>query len=313
MKNFYIGSGQIDGDRDYQEDYLETIIIDNNASLLVLADGMGGYEGGERASKTVVRTFIATFDKLNPNIKDALHKALMKANQALKEEKIKYPHLKQMGTTLLAVYIHVNYIQWISLGDSPLWLISSRYDKRYHKPAIKRINKNHSIAGLLQLQLEQGEITKEIMDLSPNKHVLTSAVIGEELEIIDLSEKLFINNDDIIILASDGIETISKNEILKIISNSVNTGISVKNILDAIKSKKSPEQDNSSIIIITNKEKESSLSKNSMSKTQPIVDNLITDKNKLKKSKLSIYIDNNYKMINMLLVFIIILLLILLF
>lgn len=256
MKNFYISTGQIDGDRNYQEDYLETEKLDDNASLLILADGMGGYKGGERASKTVVRTFKSVFDKSNPNIKEALKEALYSANKALKEEKIKAPDLGQMGTTLIAVYIHVDFIQWISVGDSPLWLISKRYDKRYHKMKMKRINKNHSVAGLLQLQLEHGEITKEEMESSPNKHMLTSAITGDELALVDSSDKVSINKDDILILASDGVETLNEDKILDILVNIENIETSADSILHSIESVQSPEQDNSSLIVITNKEKE---------------------------------------------------------
>jgi len=300
MKNFYISTGQIDGDRNYQEDYLETEKLDDNASLLILADGMGGYKGGERASKTVVRTFKSIFDKSNPNIKEALKDALYSANEALKEEKIKAPDLGQMGTTLIAVYIHVDFIQWISVGDSPLWLISKRYDKRYHKMKMKRINKNHSVAGLLQLQLEHGEITKEEMESSPNKHMLTSAITGDELTLVDSSDKVSMNKDDILILASDGVETLNEDKILDIVVNIENIETSAESILHSIESVQSPEQDNSSLIVITNKAKEKKIFDNDL-----IIEEIQDDTN---QNLFGRFLDKHYNLLYIILVSIIIVL-----
>lgn len=306
MISFHISTGQIDGDRNYQEDYLETDTINDTTSLLILADGMGGYEGGKLASTTVTRTFKSSFDKSNPDIKSALHKALMDANNALQREKDKNPNLSMMGTTFLAVYIHKDFIQWISVGDSPLWLISSRYDKRYNKQTIQRINKNHSIAGLLELQLQHGEITKEEMNASPNKHMLTSAVTGDELNTIDLSEKVKIYKGDILILASDGVETLRENEILNIVLDSSSIETSADMILDAIKSKNKSNQDNSSLIVIANKEYLSDTGNNKSTEGNYTISQ--------KKNKKSTFLPNDtHDLINLILLLLIIMLLLFLY
>ena len=258
MENFYITNHAIKGGRDYQEDYQRTLKIDDESYLLILADGMGGYKGGAKASQTVVHNFVSAFDKHNPNIKEALNNALNQANEALRLEKEKYPDLKNMGTTLIAVYININFIQWVSVGDSPLWLISKRYDTRLHKNyGIKRINKNHSIAGLLQLQFDHDEITREEMENSPNKHMLTSAITGDKLKSVDLSNPMKITKDDIIVLASDGVETLSKNELLNLVINNEDFETLATTILKEVTNKHSPDQDNSSILLITNRGEES--------------------------------------------------------
>ncbi len=257
MKNFFIAGNQIDGDRDYQEDYFETEEFDDGSAILVLSDGMGGYAGGKEASRIVVQSFKDVFSSkktksYNLDIEDALRISLVEANEALKEAKVKTSKFSKMGTTLIAVYLKDDYIQWVSVGDSPLWLISKSFDD-----GIKRINKNHSIAGLLELQYKHGEISKEERDTSPNRHMLTSAIIGYEIKSIDLSKPLKISKDDILILASDGIETLAEEEVKDIaLKNRDNMQSLVKEILDAIISKKSPEQDNSTLVVITNRESE---------------------------------------------------------
>jgi len=253
MEDFFnIGTLSIQGDRDYQDDYFETKKLDNKSSLLILADGMGGYAGGRVASETVVDSFNANFDKSNPNIKEALNNALIKANETLATEKKNQPKLNQMGTTLIAVYITQSFMQWVSVGDSPLWIL--RRDRRLHQYKIERINKNHSIAGLLELQYQHGEITKEERDTSPNRHMLTSAITGDELKSIDLSKRVSIEEGDIFILATDGVETLEESEIKEIVLKSKDNAEATKDILDAVVAKKSDNQDNSTIIVVSPKE-----------------------------------------------------------
>jgi len=246
MKNFNISTSQIKGGRDYQEDYFETKIIDDNTSLLILADGMGGYKGGGLASKTIVQSFKNAFDTKNKDIKEALNRALLVSNEALAEEKIKNPEFHSMGTTLIVLYINVNFIQWLSVGDSPLWLMKK--NKNYK---IERINQNHSIAGLLELQYRNKEITKEEMENSPNKHMITSAIMGERISSIDLSDKISIKSEDILILASDGVESLTTKEIENTIVHSKSVNTQADEILKKINSKNISHQDNATILIIS--------------------------------------------------------------
>jgi len=212
----------------------------------------GGYSGGKIASNTVVESFKAHFDATNPNIKEALHKALIRANEDLAKEKEKQPNHAQMGTTFVALYMDEEIAQWVSVGDSPLWLLRRDPNDRLHSYTIKRINQNHSIAGLLELQFKHGEITQEQMDNSPNKHMLTSAITGEELESIELSKPFVIEKDDIFILASDGVETLTKDEIKAIVLQS-NNETSATDVLSAVVAKKGDNQDNATIIIVSHK------------------------------------------------------------
>lgn len=253
MKKFDIGMAYDKGEREEYQDYYETLEINENSSLLILADGMGGYAGGEIASKSVVKAFNSNFDTKNKNIKKALKDALFKANESLKNEKQKQPKFKKMGTTLIGFYINTSFIQWISVGDSPIWKIYK--DKRLHKYHIKRINKNHSIAGLLQQQLDHGEITQKDIDESPNKHMLTSAVSGENISMIDSRDSIPLDDEDIIILASDGIDILSENEIKEIVLKTKDHATACKNIIDTIKNKYSPNQDNTAVMIISLKDK----------------------------------------------------------
>ena len=178
-------------------------------------------------------------DKQEP--KDAVSNALILSNKALERTKNEKSEHKQMGTTLIALYLTTQKAYWVSVGDSPLWLIRDG-------EKIRRVNQNHSIAGLLKLQYEHGEINKEEMQNATNKHMLTSAITGEELNLVDLNE-LELKDGDIFILASDGIETLEEDRVENIIKSGKNCNEATQEILDTITKADIQNQDNDTIVI----------------------------------------------------------------
>lgn len=228
---------QIQGDRDYQQDSVGERDI-AGFKLLVLADGMGGYFGGEIASKIVVDTF------MKHTLSDAesfLEEALDLANEKIAEYKELHDEVSNMGTTLIAVLMNDSSYRWISVGDSPLYLIQ--------KNSIKRVNENHSVAGMLDIQVQRGETSKEEALSNKNRHQLTSALLGEEIFLIDRSIKHTFERDDKLILASDGIETLSEHEIVSFMNSNTDIRAISENILKEIESKEKKNQDNATLII----------------------------------------------------------------
>jgi len=146
-----VGNAQAVGTRANQEDYFASVEIGDGV-LSIVSDGMGGYEGGEIASKLVSENF-RDFS-IDGDIGESLKKYLLKGNDAIKEYKKDHPNVKSMGTTAIAFFMTDKNCQWVSVGDSPLYVIQNR-------SSIKRINENHSVAGLLDLQVKKGEISKE--------------------------------------------------------------------------------------------------------------------------------------------------------
>ena len=177
------------------------------------------------------------------NENDFLEKALYSANTKIAEYKELYTDVSNMGTTLIAVLMNETFYRWISVGDSPLYLIK--------KNKIKRLNENHSVAGMLNVQVQKGEISKEKAEKNRNRHMLTSAILGEEIFMIDVSPIYTFEIDDKLVLASDGIETLSESEIFNIISTNSDDLIASQKVLEVIENKKKENQDNASIIIVS--------------------------------------------------------------
>ena len=239
-----VGMHQNQGKREYQQDAMSIKKFPSIGVLSILADGMGGYVGGEIASKLVSENF-RDFS-IDGDIGESLKKYLLKGNTAIKDYKEDHPNVKSMGTTAIAFFMTDKSCQWVSVGDSPLYVIRNR-------STITRINENHSVAGLLDLQAKKEIITIEEAKNNPNRHLLTSAITGEELSTIDFQEYKMNKEDNFqFLLASDGIETLSEKQILDIITQSVSVESTKDALLEKIKKINKPRQDNATVIIINN-------------------------------------------------------------
>ncbi len=240
-----IVSKQIQGKRAYQQDGYGDRALEDGSKILFLADGMGGYSGGEIASGIVIDSFkdSSLDDKYGDKI---LEEILDRANHAIKEYKKKDSEVSQMGTTLIALWIREDSYQWISVGDSILYHIDVK------QKTIKRINENHSIAGLLDLRVKNGDMSAEEAKKSPNRHMLTSVMDGDSISMIDISEKKPLFKTDMFILASDGIETIDEEMILELIlSCNKDTSLARDKIIKEIEKVDKKNQDNVTFMIVS--------------------------------------------------------------
>jgi len=243
-----VGMYQNQGAREYQQDAMAIKNFGTIGVLAILADGMGGYEGGEIASRIASEKF-REFIIEGEDVGSSLQSALERANRAIGEYKNDHPEVKSMGTTVVACFLTGKSCQWISVGDSPLYLIRNR-------SRIERINANHSIAGLLDLQVQSGEISREEAQANPQRHMLTSAVSGEEVPTVDLSAEFPVREGDLYILASDGVETLPMERIKDIVLRHVpsvtqeNVQNAAEALVDEVIAVGKPGQDNVTVIIL---------------------------------------------------------------
>lgn len=248
MSDFVVGT-QFRGARSYQEDSFRIELVRDQAGdathlLCVLADGMGGHAGGDVASQLAVDVFIDHFKGADGETPARLHGALRAANQAIAEKIDETDHLRDMGCTLVGVSICGNEMHWVSVGDSPLWL--NRAGR------LNQINEDHSMAPVIQGLVELGRLSPEAAAVDPRRNQLRSAVIGEELTLVDLTEKpLELLESDLVIIASDGMQTISDRDIEQITTDHSGTDLEdmMKQLVVAVEARKKPEQDNTTLIL----------------------------------------------------------------
>lgn len=240
---FDIGNARIIGKRESQEDYFASLPI-GKGLLCIVADGMGGYEGGEIASTTSVKSFVDFFhDNFREDkVDELLVLSTNFANESLKDLKNHDNAFSDMGNTIVAVYITENMLHWVNVGDSILY--------KFNNGQINRINANHSVAGELQKQVNQGIISQKEANNSPDRHALTSALTGYEIPYIEQS-KIPIDDNDIFILASDGLHTLSEKQIANILLSKQSSQDSADTLIEFVEKKNMPNQDNTTVIILS--------------------------------------------------------------
>lgn len=233
----------IQGQRAAQEDDFG---FDNSKAsdfLMILADGMGGHQGGDYASHCAIKTFMDSYHIATGEVDKRLWRALHETNCQLGIEAKTKSELNGMGCTLVGAVFNGKQLEWISVGDSPLWL--------YHAGQLRRLNADHSMKPILQEMVQGGELTPEEAARHPNRNMLRSALTGSQIDLIDYpSVPLALYPGDKLLLASDGIFTLSEREIGKILQKEGSARQLVKEILKTIEDKKRPGQDNTTILVI---------------------------------------------------------------
>ena len=235
---------QIGGARPYQEDYFrfhaETRDGGGANALLVLADGMGGHAGGAEASETAVTRFIERFEKIEGGPAECLRESLRVANEAVGERAAQTA--TNMGCTLVGCLVAGDDAHWISVGDSPLWLLDGE--------ELRRLNADHSMRPLLEEEVAAGRMTPEELAADYRVHQLRSAVMGLDLELVDQNPApLRLQAGQQLILASDGIETLAEKKIAAICAGRATPADAARALLDAVEQRRAPQQDNATVLV----------------------------------------------------------------
>ncbi len=213
--------------------------------VAILADGMGGHAGGALASRTVCETFVDAFAKADGDIHARLICALSSANDAIAGKVSEDPALSGMGSTLIGVVFSKEGAQWVSVGDSPLML--------YRRGEIALLNEDHSLAPELDRMAEAGHISLEQARRDPRRHMLRSAVTGDDIDLVDISRKpLPVEPGDYILLASDGLQTLEQGEVERVVSAYAADGAKAvaEALIRAVEAVRDPHQDNATVVAV---------------------------------------------------------------
>jgi len=199
------GCTDIGHQRSFNEDY-----IDIKNSLFVLADGMGGHNAGEIASKLTVDKIVDFFDSINKKeititddfqIKKFILDAISKTNQEVYQKSLQYRKLEGMGTTIvLAFFQKPETMHIANVGDSRAYLLRNG--------SLKLLTEDHSVTGSL---LRDGTITKLEAETHPYRHHLTRS-IGTSNEIQPFTTFFNVSSGDKLLLCSDGLWNVLSDE-----------------------------------------------------------------------------------------------------
>lgn len=221
--------------------------IGNLPNLFIVADGMGGHNAGDFASRCAVSVLTESVKKnmsFNP-IKIIRH-GIESANEQVYLEAGIDVSKAGMGTTIVAVTIVGYYAYVANVGDSRLYLLNSR--------GIAQITKDHSYIAEM---IRRGKITKEEARYHPDKNIITRAVGTGDFVNIDFFD-VELSDDTKILLCSDGLSNMVRDEEMhEIIYSSKNIEEAVKQLVE--RANDNGGSDNISVIVIepfTNEVKE---------------------------------------------------------
>jgi PPM family protein phosphatase len=181
--------------RDNNQDYFS---INGDLGLFVLADGMGGHQGGEVASQlaveTIQRVVKDSYDKeRGASSYDLLQRAYTVACEAIYLKAQDNSKLKGMGTTAVTALLRNKSLFVANVGDSRCYLI--------HPPYIWQMTDDHS---LLNEQIRAGLVKPEQAQLFAARNVITRSVGFEETVTADVIERE-LSEGDYILMCSDGL------------------------------------------------------------------------------------------------------------
>jgi PPM family protein phosphatase len=238
------------GTRNYQEDSSEVWRPQVYAGkcqplLAVVADGMGGHVSGEVASNLTCRRYIEAFSTSDGALAQRLDEALTASNEALECAIRDDAALTGMGCTFVAIYLDSDGLRWVSVGDTALLL--------YRNGTLRRLNADHSLGAMLNRQVEAGLIPPEAAQNDPRRRALRSALTGGQIPLKDSEFNPYpLGTSDWVILATDGLEVLSGNEIASIVKEQEHSSAEAiaGSLMEAVEKKQAEYQDNTTVIVL---------------------------------------------------------------
>jgi PPM family protein phosphatase len=190
--------------REHNED---TIAVESDIGLLVVADGMGGYNAGEVASgiavKTIVNLVQSSVEREDMRIDDPatgmsrpsiiLRDAIHRANKIIYQTAKTQPQCEGMGTTVVSALFFDNRVAIAHVGDSRLY--------RLRADRFEQVTQDHS---LLQELVDRGFYSAEEAQRAANKNYVTRALGVEPSVEVEIQE-VPVERGDFYVLCSDGL------------------------------------------------------------------------------------------------------------
>ena len=217
--------------------YLSETPIGNLPNVFIVADGMGGHNAGDYASRCAVETVVdeigASFEKNPVRI---LGGAIEKANTLIRQKARENEAYSGMGTTMVAATFIGRYMEVANVGDSRLYVI---------RDEIKQITQDHS---LVEEMVRMGGIDKKSARNHPDKNIITRAIGARD----DIEADFFnmeLQTGDMVLLCSDGLTNmIDDEEIYRILTEDGSLENRVEKLVET--ANRNGGKDNISVIVI---------------------------------------------------------------
>lgn len=196
--------------RAHNEDCLGSYVSkDGKTTFLIVADGMGGMNAGEVASKIQVELFLKKVSELDcsgwddDRLAAVAENAIKEANAVIYQEALKDPDRYGMGTTAVICIVHEDKLITANVGDSRAYIST--------KSELIRVSRDHSYVEDL---VQQGAISSIQARKHPDRNIITRAVgCMEHIEV-----DIFVNDfgkDSVLLMCSDGLNNMVEDDYLQ--------------------------------------------------------------------------------------------------
>lgn len=192
--------------RKQNQDYVFTseIPLGPLSNLFIVADGMGGHNAGDYASKHAIERIVEEVEKSKDSPVETLERAIQSANRYIRVKSRENEDMNGMGTTVVAATITDDVMYVANVGDSRLYIINTE---------IKQITVDHS---LVEEMVRMGGINREQAREHQDKNIITRAIGAEDELEIDFFQ-VGLKKGDFILLCSDGLTNMIEDEDIRMI------------------------------------------------------------------------------------------------
>lgn len=193
--------------RKLNQDYVYTSEkpIGNLPNLFIVADGMGGHNAGDYASKYTVETIVDEVrNSFEVNPEKIINRAITRANREIVKLASENEDLYGMGTTVVVATCMGKYLRVANVGDSRLYIVGEQ---------IRQITTDHS---LVEEMIRMGGIDREAARNHPDKNIITRAIGAADTVKVDFFQET-IQPGEMILMCSDGLTNMLEDEEIRMI------------------------------------------------------------------------------------------------
>lgn len=195
--------------RKLNQDYVYTseMPVGKLPNIFIVADGMGGHNAGDYASKYTVETIVKEIGASGEESPEKiLESAIKTANEKLRKQARENMDLRGMGTTVVAATCRNSDLLVANVGDSRLYVVGEK---------IRQITRDHS---LVEEMVRMGGIDRETARNHPDKNIITRAVGADEEVDIDFF-RVSLLPGELVLMCSDGLTNMLEDEEIRMILN----------------------------------------------------------------------------------------------
>lgn len=230
--------------RKANQDYVYTSgeAVGNLPNLFIVADGMGGHNAGDYASKLAVETMVSEIEhSFEQKPVKIFTKAIATANEMIRQKASETPDMEGMGTTVVAATCLGRHLQIANVGDSRLYVVGGQ---------IRQVTRDHS---LVEEMVRVGTISQDEARIHPDKNIITRAVgVSETVEADYFSVDLAAG--DLVLMCTDGLTNMLEDEEIRVIlSGAGDIAEKAQALVEAANA--NGGRDNISVVLIEQEEK----------------------------------------------------------